>query len=147
MTSIYGNNTPIGAEMLLRNNDTSSKDETACKNRGWEWSEGVNTNSSVCLSPCPEGYISAWDDAHGAICNRISGDAQTTAGIARETEARQQIVANTQQKNTDVFAKDPMVMPSQESTVLLDLGKGVKIDTTGLIALIALFYLVFTRKS
>jgi hypothetical protein len=143
MTSIYGNNTPIGAEMLLRNNDVASKDEATCKGKGWEWSEGQN--SSVCLSPCPEGYTSAWDNAHGAICNIIT-DAQTTAGIAKEKEARQQVVANEQKKNTDVFVKDP---PKQDSnsTILLDLGGGVRIDTQGVIAIIALIYVVFTRKS
>jgi hypothetical protein len=151
MTSIYGNNTPIGAEMLLRNNDVASaKDETACKNKGWEFSEGVNEKSAVCLSPCPEGYTSAWDDAHGAICNRNAGDAQTTAGMARETQARTtplQSVADTQAKNTDVFVKDPPHINNPTSTILLDLGGGVRIDTQGLIAIIALTYVIFTRKS
>lgn len=150
MTSIYGNNTPIGAELLLRSNDiASAKDETACKNKGWEFSEGVNDKSAVCLSPCPEGYTSAWDDAHGAICNRISGaDAQANATIAREAQAKQQVVANTQQKNTDVFVKDPAPhIDNPTSTILLDLGGGVRIDTQGLIALIALVYVLYTRKS
>jgi hypothetical protein len=150
MTSIYGNNTPIGAEMLLRNNDVASaKDETACKGKGWEWSEGVNDKSAVCLSPCPEGYTSAWDDAHGAICNRNSGvDTQTTALIAREKDARQQVVANTQQKNTDVFVRDPpKPIDNPTSTILLDLGGGVRIDTQGVIALIALGLWIYTRKS
>jgi hypothetical protein len=151
MTSIYGNNTPIGAELLLRNNDVvSAKDETACKNKGWEWSEGVNEKSAVCLSPCPEGYTSAWDDAHGAICNRSSGaDAQANAGIAREKEARQQVVADNQKKNTDVFVKDPVPasVKDSSSTILIDFGGGFRIDTQGLIALIALVYVITTRKS
>jgi len=152
MTSIYGNNTPIGAELLLRSNDVASaKDETTCKNKGWEFSEGVNDKSSVCLSPCPEGYTSAWDNAHGAICNRIGGaDAQTNAGIAREAQARQQVVADNQKKNTDVFVKDPMPMPQvrdSNSTILIDLGGGFRIDTQGVIAMIALIYVVSTRKS
>jgi len=150
MTSIYGNNTPIGAELLLRSNDVeSAKDETACKNKGWEFSEGVNDKSSVCLSPCPEGYTSAWDNAHGAICNRLSGaDAQANAGIAREMDAKLKVVANDQKKNTDVFARDPAPhIENPTSTILLDLGGGIRIDTQGLIAIIALVYVVSTRKS
>jgi hypothetical protein len=149
MTSIYGNNTPIGAEMLLRNNDVASaKDQTACKNKGWEWSEGVNEKSAVCLSPCPEGYTSAWDDAHGAICNRTSGASGSEANqqIAREKYARQQEVADTQKKNTDVFTKEPIQEPIT-STILFDFGGGVRIDTQGVIAIIALGLWIYTRKS
>jgi hypothetical protein len=135
--------------MLLRNNDVvSAKDETACKGKGWEYSEGVNDKSSVCLSPCPEGYTSAWDDAHGAICNRISGaDNQANATVAKEKEARQQVVADTQKKNTDVFAKDTPVVENPTSTILLDFGGGIRIDTQGVIAIIALSLWILSRRS
>jgi len=150
MTSIYGNNTPIGADMLLRSNDVASaKDEKVCKTKGWEYSEGVNDKSSVCLSPCPEGYTSAWDDAHGAICNRSSGaDAQANAQIARESQARQQVAADTQKKNTDVFSKEPQhYVEDHNSTILIDFGGGVRIDTQGVIAITALVLWILSRKS
>jgi hypothetical protein len=143
MTSIYGNNTPIGAEMLLRNNDVASaKDETACKGKGWEWS------LESCLSPCPEGYSSAKDVTHGDVCNKNpppGGRETTTVYMASPNTL--QTVADTQQKNTDVFVKDPPHIENPTSTILLDLGGGVRIDTQGVIAIIALVYVLITRKS
>jgi hypothetical protein len=61
---------------------------------------------------------------------------------------RQQVVADSQKKNTDVFDKDPATYTDNPtSTILLDLGGGVRIDTQGLIALIALSLWLYSRRS
>jgi hypothetical protein len=94
------------------------------------------------------------------VCNKIGdstvnpdGTETTTNTITGMTSddliVKNQLTANAQKQNTDVFKKETLPStPSKSDTgVLLDLGRGIKIDTTGAIALIALFYIVYTRKS
>ena len=61
---------------------------------------------------------------------------------------RQQVVADSQKKNTDVFDKDPTpYIDNPTSTILLDLGGGVRIDTQGVIAIVALSLWLYSRRS
>jgi hypothetical protein len=60
----------------------------------------------------------------------------------------QKLVANSQRRNTDVFKRDstPAPTPPSEDGVLVDFGSGLKLDLTGGLVLIALIYLVYTKK-
>jgi len=158
MTSIYGDNTPIGADVLMRSEDRTANTSETCATAGKEWYK-TPAGANICLSKCPTAYTASWDNAHGAICNKTGNTGNIVpptppppppdpyAKTADDIAIEQKLVANAQRRNTDVFKKDSTPEPIKtEEGVLLDLGSGLKLDLTGGIVLIALVYLVYTKK-
>jgi len=145
MTTIT--NTPIGADVLLRNADTTLTTESTCVAKGMSWTPNTD-GGDLCLSPCPVGYTSAWDKVHGAVCNKDGTKSDTNELYSLTTGddelvARQKLLQQAQkaQQNTDVFTKAPPASgKAQPTDVLLDIG-GVQITTTTAALLaIALIY-------
>ena len=160
MTSIYGDNTPIGADVLMRTEDRTANTSEACATAGKDWYTTPD-NKNICLSKCPTAYTAVWDNAHGAVCNRTGNTGNIVpplpppprpdpyAKTADDLAMEQKLIANSQRRNTDVFKKDstPPPAPPKDEGYLVDFGGGIKLDTTGGLLLVALIYLVYTRKS
>jgi hypothetical protein len=147
--SLFAQNIPIGTDVLLRYGDATVTTQEQCTSKNMSW-ETNTPSGSACLNPCPSGYNSSWDRFHGAVCMRIdmSGaqpptNAPPTTSTAEE-EARRKLYEQ-QTTQTDVFQRD--APPAPPSSVLLDLGNGIQLDTNGVLLLIGLFYLIYTRKT
>lgn len=159
MTSIYGDNTPIGADVLMRTEDRTANTPETCATAGKEWYK-TPADANICLSKCPTAYTASWDNAHGAICNKTGNTGNIVpplppppppdpyAKTADDLAMEQKLVANAQRRNNDVFKRDstPAPAPPSEDGVLVDFGSGLKLDLTGGLVLIALIYLVYTKK-
>jgi hypothetical protein len=140
----------------MRSEDRTANTSETCATAGKEWYT-TPANANICLSKCPTAYTASWDNAHGAICNKTGNTGNIVpptprpdpyAKTADDLAIEQKLVAEAQRRNADVFKRDstPAPAPPSEDGVLIDFGGGIKLDTTGGLVLIALIYLIYTKK-